>query len=282
MLVIPFPQIDPVLIAIGPIAIRWYALAYVAGLLLGWWYLVRLLKIERLWADPPFNGKRPITAEGVGDLFVWTALGVILGGRLGYVLFYGLVYNTQYFLDNPLRIFYAWEGGMSFHGGLIGVVLAIIIYARRVGTDMVALGDLVAAVTPIGIFFGRMANFINGELWGKPTSVPWAMVFPHADLAPRHPSQLYEAALEGILLFAILNLMIFRYGALRKPGLVIAAFFAGYGFFRIIVEAFFRDSDQLLFGGPVTMGQVLSLPMWIVAGFFLWYAIYRERAASKA
>ncbi len=283
MLVLPFPQIDPVLIAIGPIAIRWYALAYVAGLLLGWWYLVRLLKIERLWVGAPFDGKRPVTAEQVGDLFVWAALGVILGGRLGYVLFYGLVYNTQYFLDNPLRIFAAWEGGMSFHGGAIGVVLAIILYARRVGTDMVRLGDLVAVVTPIGLFFGRIANFINGELWGKPTSVPWAMVFPHADLQPRHPSQLYEAGLEGILLFAILNLLIFRYGALRKPGLTIAVFFAGYGLFRILVEIFFRDSDQLLFGANsgFTMGMALSLPMWAVAAFFFWYALYREPAAAK-
>src|SRR5262249_55578231 len=182
-------------------------------------------------------------------LFIWATLGVILGGRLGYVLFYGLVYQTHDFLDNPLLVFEAWKGGMSFHGGLIGVVLAIVIYSRRVRIDTVPLGDLACAVTPIGLFFGRLANFINGELWGKPTSVPWAMVFPHADLQPRHPSQLYEAGLEGLLLFAILNLMIFRYGALRKPGLVCAVFFAGYGLFRIIVEAFFRDSDQMLPGG---------------------------------
>ena len=282
MLAISFPQIDPVIFQIGPIAIRWYALSYIAGLLLGWWYLVRLLKIERLWVGSPFDGKRPITPEQVGDLFVWTALGVILGGRLGYVFFYGLIYNTQYFLDNPLRIFFAWEGGMSFHGGLIGVILAIFFYARWIKTDVVALGDLVAAVTPIGLFFGRLANFINGELWGKPTSVPWGMIFPHADLQVRHPSQLYEAGLEGIVLFAILNLMILRYGALRKPGLVCAVFFLGYGLFRSIVELFFRDSDQLLFGGAMTMGTMLSVPMLLVAGFFFWYALYRERAASKA
>jgi len=282
MLVIPFPQIDPILVQLGPIAIRWYALAYVAGLLLGWWYLVRLLKIERLWTVSPFDGKRPITPEQVGDLFIWATLGVILGGRLGYVLFYGLVYQTHDFLDNPLLVFEAWKGGMSFHGGMIGVVLAIIIYARRTGIDMVQLGDLVAAVTPIGLFFGRIANFINGELWGKPTSVAWAMVFPHADQLPRHPSQLYEAGLEGIVLFVILNVMILRYGALRKPGLVIAVFLAGYALFRIIVEMFFRDSDQTLFGGMITMGQVLSLPMWIAAGFFFWYALYREHATSKA
>jgi len=283
MFVIPFPQIDPVLIQIGPVAIRWYALAYVAGLLLGWWYLLRLLKIERLWAGAPFDGKRPITAEQVGDLFVWAALGVILGGRIGYVLFYGLVYNTQYYLDNPLRVFAAWEGGMSFHGGAIGVVLAIVFFARRIGTDMVSLGDLVAVVTPIGLFFGRVANFINGELWGKPSSVPWAMVFPRAGDLPRHPSQLYEASLEGILLFAILNLLIFRYGALRKPGLTIAVFFAGYGLFRILVEVFFRDSDQLLFGASsgFTMGMALSLPMWAFAAFFFWYALRRVPASAK-
>jgi len=250
--------------------------------LLGWWYLVRLLKIERLWTVSPFDGKRPITAEQVGDLFVWATLGVIVGGRLGYVLFYGLVYQTHEFVENPLLVFEAWKGGMSFHGGAIGVVLAVILYARRNGIDMVQLGDLVAAVTPIGLFFGRLANFINGELWGRPTDVPWAMVFPHADQLARHPSQLYEAGLEGILLFTILNAMIFGYGALRKPGLVIAAFFAGYGLFRIIVEAFFRDSDQTLFGSAFTMGEALSLPMWIIAGFFFWYALYRERATSKA
>jgi phosphatidylglycerol:prolipoprotein diacylglycerol transferase len=288
MLAAQVSQFDPVAFYV-PIPwvtwlpVRWYALSYVAGLLLGWWYLVRLLKIERLWAGAPFNGKRPLTQEQVGDFFVWAALGVILGGRIGYVLFYGLVYNTRDFLDNPLLVFQPWNGGMSFHGGLLGVVLAIFLYARWIKIDVVQLGDLVAAVTPIGLFFGRVANFINGELWGKPSSVPWAMVFPHADLQTRHPSQLYEAGLEGIVLFAILNLLIFRYGALRKPGLVIAVFFAGYGLFRIVVEAFFRDSDQLIFGGPITMGQVLSLPMWIGAAFFFWYALYRERSApSKA
>lgn len=286
MLVIPFPQFEPVAFYV-PIPwvtwlpVRWYALSYVAGLLLGWWYLVRLLKIERLWAASPFNGKRPLTSEQVGDFFVWAAIGVIVGGRLGYVLFYGLIYNTRDFMENPLLVFQPWNGGMSFHGGLIGVILAIVLFARWSKIDIVQLGDLVAAVTPIGLFFGRVANFINGELWGKPTSVPWAMIFPHADLQARHPSQLYEAGLEGVLLFAILNLLILRYGALRKPGLICATFFTGYALFRIIVEAFFRDSDQLIFGGPITMGQVLSLPMWIAAGFFFWYALYRDRSATS-
>src|SRR5258708_16347628 len=167
MFVIPFPQIDPVLISFGPIAIRWYALAYVAGLLLGWWYLVRLLKIDRLWAGAPFNGKPPMTAEQVGDLFVWAALGVILGGRIGYVLFYGLVYNTQYFLDNPLRVFAAWEGGMSFHGGMIGVVLAILIYPRRDSAPIVQLGAAVVVVPPLGLFFARSGTFVAGGPWGQ-------------------------------------------------------------------------------------------------------------------
>lgn len=276
MLAIPFPNIDPVLIQIGPVAIRWYALSYIAGLLLAWWYILRLLKTERLWAGAPFNGKAQATADHIGDLFVWVALGVILGGRLGYVLFYGLVYQTDQFLNEPWRVFYAWEGGMSFHGGALGVVLAIILFARVKKLDMVALGDLVAAATPIGLFFGRVANFINGELWGKPTDAPWAMVFPHADAQPRHPSQLYEALLEGLVLFVILYAMIRFWKALNRPGLVIATFLAGYAFFRIVVEIFFRDSDQLVFGGSVTMGTLLSVFMFAVAAFFYWYALYRK------
>jgi phosphatidylglycerol:prolipoprotein diacylglycerol transferase len=294
MIAISFPQFDPVafwvpipFVSWHGLPVRWYALSYVAGLLLGWWYLVRLLKIERLWVGAPFNGKQPLTPEQVGDFFVWAALGVILGGRIGFVLFYGLIYNTSEFMENPLLVFEPWNGGMSFHGGLIGVILAILLYSHWAKIDVVQLGDLVAAVTPIGLFFGRLANFINGELWGKPSSLPWAMIFPHApgglSGVPRHPSQLYEASLEGILLFTILNVMILRHGALRKPGLIIASFFTGYALFRIIVEAFFRDSDQLIFGGPITMGQLLSVPMWVVAGFFFWYALYRERAqTSKA
>ena len=281
MLAIPFPNIDPVLIQIGPVAIRWYALSYIAGLLLAWWYISQLLKMPRLWEGPPFNGKPHATPDHIGDLFVWAALGVILGGRFGYVLFYGLVYQTDQFLSEPWRVFYAWEGGMSFHGGAIGVVLAVIIFARIKKLDMVALGDLVAAATPIGIFFGRVANFINGELWGKPTNMPWAMVFPHADGQPRHPSQLYEAALEGIALFAILYVMTHYANALRRPGLIIASFLAGYAFFRIVVEVFFRDSDQLVFGGAVTMGTLLSLFMFVVAGFFYWYALYRKGPALQ-
>lgn len=289
MLAIDFPNIDPVLVQIGPIAIRWYALAYVAGLLGAWWYILRLLGTRTLWATAPFKGVPQVTPEQIGDLFVWAAAGVILGGRLGYVLFYGLIYETDHFLNEPWRIFAAWEGGMSFHGGALGVVVAVILFARHHKVDMVALGDLVAVAAPIGLFFGRVANFVNGELYGKVTTLPWGVVFPKAaDVAldgtvlgnlPRHPSQLYEAALEGIALFLLLHLLIHRYGALKRPGLVIAGFWIGYGLFRIIVEVFFRDSNQLLFGGAISMGTLLSLLMFAFGGFFLWYSMFRKGPA---
>lgn len=288
MFVIPFPDIDPVLIQIGPFAIRWYALAYVAGLLGAWWYILRLIRTPRLWKDPPFNGSPQANADHIGDLFVWAAIGVIAGGRLGYVLFYGLVYETEHFLSAPWRIFAAWEGGMSFHGGALGVVVAIILFARRKNLDIVSLGDLVAVAAPIGLFFGRIANFINGELYGKVTDVPWAVEFPTAAIRAvdgtilsnpaRHPSQLYEAALEGLVLFVVLHVMVHHFQALRRPGLVIAVFWIGYGLFRSIVEMFFRDSNQLVFGGLLTMGTLLSIGMFAFGGFFIWYALYRKGA----
>jgi phosphatidylglycerol:prolipoprotein diacylglycerol transferase len=281
MLALQFPDFDPVLIQIGPFAIRWYALAYIAGLLGGWWFILRLLKSQSLWDGPPFNGKPQATADHIGDLFVWAALGVILGGRLGYVFFYGLIYETEHFTSAPWRVFAAWEGGMSFHGGAIGVVLAIILFARAKKLDMVALGDLVAAATPIGLFFGRIANFVNGELWGKASTVSWAMVFPNdPKQVPRHPSQLYEAALEGIVLFVILYVMIYRFNALRRPGLVIAVFWAGYGFFRILVEEFFRENAHQSLGF-VSMGTLLSLAMFAFAGVFVWYSLYRKGPALQ-
>lgn len=282
MAVIPFPEIDPVLIQVGPIAIRWYALSYIAGLLGAWWFILKVIRTDRLWAGAPFNGKSQATRDHIGDLFVWAALGVIIGGRLGYVLFYGLIYEWEKFSTEPWKIFYTWEGGMSFHGGAIGVVLAIILFARRRKLDMVALGDLVAIAAPIGFFFGRIANFANGELWGKPTSVPWAMIFPQADDQPRHPSQLYEAGLEGIVLFLILAVMVFRFGALKRPGLCIAVMWGGYAVFRSIVEVFFRENaHQSLLSGSVSMGTVLSLLMVAFSGFFFWYSLYRKGPALQ-
>jgi len=293
--VIPFPNIDPVLIHIyGPIAIRWYALSYIAGLLLGWYYILRLLRDTRLWAGLPFKGKPPATADEIGDLFVWVTLGVIVGGRLGFVLLYGVLYCgfagqgapacmglPEAYLLNPLKIIAAWEGGMSFHGGLMGVVIAIWLFCRSRKLSLLAVGDLITAATPIGLFFGRIANFINGELWGKITDVSWAMVFPAAlpPGVPRHPSQLYEAAMEGILLFFILRILMVRFQVHRRPGMVLAWFLVLYGLFRFIAE-FFRDSESKLVDW-FSMGQLLSLPMWAAAAFLFWYAL-RESTKAKS
>lgn len=291
--VIPFPNIDPVLIHIyGPISIRWYALSYIAGLLLGWWYVLSLLRDKSLWAGSPFQGKAPATADDIGDLFVWITLGVIIGGRLGFVLFYGVLYCgfagdaapacfglPRAYLETPLRIIAAWEGGMSFHGGLLGVVIAIWWFCRRRKLNLFAIADLIAAATPIGLFFGRVANFINGELWGKVSDAPWAMVFPNA-LPPgvaRHPSQLYEALLEGVVLFLILRFAVVRLKIHHRPGSVVAWFLLGYGAFRFAVE-FVRDSESMIYGW-FSMGQLLSLPMWAAAVFFLWYAVQKPAKA---
>ena len=205
---LPFPAIDPVLIHLGPLAIRWYALAYIAGLLIGWWHLIKLARDATLWAGAPFNGKAPATEDQLSDLLVWVTLGVIFGGRLGYVLLYGMFYcglwgDNSYacgglpvaYFENPVKIIAAWEGGMSFHGGLAGVIVAMWWFCKRQKLSLVRVGDLVAVAAPIGLFFGRIANFINGELWGKISDVPWAVVFPSAAAGgePRHPSQIYEA-----------------------------------------------------------------------------------------
>lgn len=252
---LPFPAIDPVLVEIGPFAIRWYALAYIVGLLLGWRY------VRWLSALPP----KIMTREQVDDLLVWITLGVILGGRIGYVLFY----KPGYYLYHPLDALAVWHGGMSFHGGLIGVLLAGYIFARRQGLHPLRVGDAVACATPIGLFLGRIANFINGELFGRPSDVPWAMVFPAGGPLPRHPSQLYEAFLEGVVLFLVLFLCARSQSIRSRPGLLGGIFLVGYALARIIAE-FFREPDAhlgYLIGG-VTMGQILSLPM-LALGLFL-------------
>jgi phosphatidylglycerol:prolipoprotein diacylglycerol transferase len=289
---LPFPNIDPVLIHIyGPISIRWYALSYIAGLLLGWLYILKLLADKALWSGAPFKGKPPSSADDIGDLFVWVTLGVIIGGRLGYVLLYGTLYCgwnpggpacaglPMAYVTNPLKILAAWEGGMSFHGGLTGVMLAIYLFCRGRKLNLLAIADLIAAATPIGLFFGRIANFINGELWGKISDVPWAMVFPNAlpPDVPRHPSQLYEALMEGLLLFLTLRVLMVRWKIHHRPGLVVAWFLAGYGLCRFVAE-FFRDSESKIYGW-FSMGQALSLPMWAAAAFFFWYAL---RSPAKA
>ncbi len=255
LLTIPYPSIDPVLIELGPFAIRWYALAYVVGLLLGWRYVRYVSSLK-----PPI-----MTRDQIDDLLVWITLGVIIGGRLGYTLFY----RPGHYLYNPLEIFAVWHGGMSFHGGLVGVLVAGWIFSKRNGLHPLRVGDAVAAAVPIGLFLGRIANFINGELFGRPTDVPWAMVFPHGGPVPRHPSQLYEAFLEGIVLFVILWLLFRREEIRRRPGLIGGVFLAGYGLARITAE-FFREPDAnlgFLFGG-LTMGMILSLPL-IALGLWL-------------
>ncbi|MGX9964056.1 prolipoprotein diacylglyceryl transferase [Roseomonas sp. F4] len=256
MFVIAFPVIDPVLIEIGPFALRWYALAYIAGILLGW------MLARRLIALAPVAASR----EQLDDFVTWTTLGIILGGRLGYVLFY----RPGYYITAPWEALYVWQGGMSFHGGMLGVILAALWFCRRQGLPALRFGDRVAPVVPIGLGLGRLANFVNGELWGRVSDVPWAMVFPTGGPEPRHPSQLYQAAMEGVLLFIILNILV-RIPALReREGFVTGAFLAFYGLARFIGE-FFRQPDAhlgFLIAGT-TMGQLLSLPMMLVGAVLM-------------
>ncbi len=277
---IPFPNIDPVLIHIGPLAIRWYALAYIAGLVLGWRYILAMIDTPKLW-----QGSAPISKLEVDDALLWAALGVILGGRIGYVF----VYNFSYYMEHPNEIFTVWHGGMSFHGGALGVLVALAVFSRRRNIPALTLMDLVCAAQPIGQFFGRIANFINGELWGRPTDVPWAMVFPTGGPIPRHPSQLYEAALEGIVLFLVLRLLTHRFKLLQRPGTVMGVFIMGYGLSRVIVE-FFREPDAqvgYLYGDWLTMGMLLSVPMILAGALLAWKApvvaewIAPQRSAAK-
>lgn len=257
LLALPFPAIDPVLIEVGPFALRWYALAYIAGILLAWRYMRRLVLNDRLWGGV----KRP-TPVDIDDFVLWGTIGIIVGGRLGYVLFY----NPAYYLAHPLEIFEVWSGGMSFHGGFAGTVLAMILFAYKRGISIWTLFDLAGCAAPIGLFFGRLANFINGELWGRVTDVPWAVVFPTGGPEPRHPSQLYEAALEGIVLFLVIRVLSHRYQMLQRPGFIAGAFALGYGVTRSIAELYrVPDAHIGYLSGFVTMGIVLSLPM-IIAG----------------
>jgi phosphatidylglycerol---prolipoprotein diacylglyceryl transferase len=265
LFVIPFPAIDPIAVSLGPFAIRWYALAYIAGLLIGWRYCLAL-------AGRAPNLVRP---RDVDDFLVWATLGVVLGGRIGYVLFY----NFDYYAAHPWQALAVWHGGMSFHGGALGVTLAILLFTRARKVPLLAFSDIVVEAVPIGLFFGRIANFINGELFGRPTDVPWAMIFPMGGAAPRHPSQLYEAFGEGILLFALL-FVAERRGWRRRPGLITGLFFVGYAVARIIGEMFRQPDPQigyLIFG--TTEGQLLSIPV-LFAGIALILWVWRVPAAA--
>jgi phosphatidylglycerol:prolipoprotein diacylglycerol transferase len=259
LLAIPFPAIDPVAVAAGPLVVRWYALAYIVGLLSGWRYCLML-------ADRP---PRLVERRDIDDFLVWATLGVVLGGRIGYVLFY----QPGYYLAHPLEVLYLWHGGMSFHGGALGVTIAIFLFTRARRLPIFAFSDIIAEAIPIGLFFGRIANFINGELFGRETDVPWAVIFPNGGPIARHPSQLYEAVCEGLLLFLLLLWAEYR-GARRRPGIVTGLFLIGYAVARMSGELFRQPDAQLgflVFG--TTMGQLLSIPVLIAGVFLIWWAV---------
>lgn len=284
------PDIDPVIVHLGPVAVRWYALAYVAGIVAGWYYINRLLKKNSLWAPR----QPPLEPTQLDDLILWVTGGVILGGRIGYIL----AYDMSIIWKHPLDVFKIWEGGMSFHGGFTGVAIATVLYCTRQkfpADRMLSLGDLLASAAPIGLFFGRIANFINGELWGRETHMPWGMVFcnrfiekqyggncpanfdavtgAYRDIT-RHPSQLYEAFGEGLLMFALLFFMAQRFGKLKQPGLIMGTFILGYGIIRILLENVRNPDEQMLpFFKIITMGMILSVPMVLAGGFFVWNAL---------
>ena len=259
---IPYPVIDPVAFEVGPVAVRWYGLAYMFGLLFGWLYVKSLLKNGVLWP-----GTAPMAPQKTDDLLFWCTLGVVIGGRLGSVLFY----NPGYYLENPVEVFAIWQGGMSFHGGLLGVIFVVYLFARNNRVSMLSVADICCAAAPIGIFFGRLANFVNAEVVGRVSDVPWAMVFPDAGPEPRHPSQLYEAALEGLLLFALCRYATHGKKALGAPGVVSGVFFLGYGVARIVAEQFRAfDPEHILSTGILTAGSVYSLPMVLLGAYLLW------------
>jgi phosphatidylglycerol---prolipoprotein diacylglyceryl transferase len=266
--VIPFPDFNPVLISIGPFAIRWYALAYIFGILLGWAYGRAIIRNEGNWGGPA-----PLTLIDFDDFILWVTLGIILGGRLGYVL----VYNPWEYIKHPVEIFQIWNGGMSFHGGFLGCVVAVMTFAILRKIPILSLGDIVCAVAPIGLLLGRLANFVNGELWGRYAEVPWAMIFPRADPIPRHPSQLYEAGLEGLVLLIVLGVMV-RAGALRRRGLILGTFAAGYAVVRSFCELFREPDKQLGFlWGGATMGMLLSIPLFIAGVMLIAFALRRRQ-----
>jgi len=290
---VPFPDIEPVWFSIGPLDIRWYALAYVAGIVLGWWYASRLARDNAVWQP----GKPPVTSVQLDDLVLWITLGIILGGRFGFALFYkpslyvDLVTGADW--GERLALFRLWDGGMAFHGGLIGVSVAIGWFAWKHRIRLLSLGDLIAPVAPIGLFFGRMANFINGELWGRPTDAPWGMVFCNrtietmygfcpAGLVPRHPSQLYEAGLEGIALAVILWLAVYKAKLLAKPGYVTGIFLFGYGLVRASLENVRQPDPGKLSELPLglTMGMMLSVPMMLIGAWLIWRAWSRPPVAA--
>ena len=261
----PFPNFNPVLIQLGPFAIRWYALAYIAGILIGWRYAVAMVRNPRIWKGT----KPPVDERQIDDLVLWITLAILLGGRIGSVLFY----NTSVIWKDPLEIFQPWHGGMSFHGALLAVVGVLVWFAHRHRVNLLRLADLVAPCVPFGLFFGRIANFINGELWGRPTTLPWGIIFPRAGPEPRHPSELYEAGLEGITLFIILRIATHVSKVLPRQGAVTGLFLTFYGLFRIALENVREpDRDMPHFPLGLTMGIMLSVPMVLAGLGLIWWS----------
>ncbi|MGO9546215.1 MAG: prolipoprotein diacylglyceryl transferase [Rhodomicrobium sp.] len=277
LMAIAFPFDDPVAIHLGPVAIRWYGLAYMAGLLLGWLYMRRLCQDRRLWGGPP-----PMQPYQADDFLFWATLGTVLGGRMGFFLFY----EPSVLFRNPLQFFQIWQGGMAFHGGLLGVGLAIVLFARHHRIPVLSLMDLSAAAVPFGLFFGRLANFINAEIYGRLTDVSWAVEFPvrallKGDLpGPRHPTQLYEALLEGVVMFVLLRFLTHSRRSFLSPGLTTGVFLIAYGVFRIFAEYFKEwDLEQTFTVAPYfSEGVVYSLPMIVLGAVFV--AIARKSPAG--
>ena len=289
---IPLPDMQPGPIHLGPFPVRWYALGYIFGLLAGWWYAVRIVSTARLWGEAPAG---PLKKQDIDDFAFYAMIGILLGGRIGYILFYTIPYEPHKLTGDPMFILRMWEGGMSFHGGLIGAIIAVIATSWLRKIPFISLGDVACAAAPIGIFLVRIANFINGELFGRPTDAPWAMRFPDYSWATRewgsvdgkplvHPSQLYEAALEGALLFAICWFAILKLRLLRKPGMVAGIFLIGYAISRTIVENF-REPDNFTQGIMpewFTMGMLLSIPMILGGAYLIWRANRGPGGEAKA
>lgn len=263
-----FPNFDPVAIHLGPLMIRWYALAYLVGFLAGWRYGLYLVSLYK-------EGTRPNKTD-IDDFIAWAVLGVIGGGRLGYILFY----NFPQYAEHPLDIFKVWQGGMSFHGGVAGIIAALVIFAMKCGFSPRRLADIICCAAPIGLFLGRCANFVNGELFGRVTNVPWGVKFPAGGMLPRHPSQLYEAFLEGIVLFVLLAVLAQKQKVREMPGVLTGIFLIGYGLCRIAVEFVREPDEQLGFIMPyISMGQVLSVPMIVLGACVILYA-FKHRKIS--
>jgi len=286
----PFPNIDPIAFALGPLVIRWYALAYLAGIGFGWAYGRHLVSRTTLWQ----KSTAPFTPTQLVDFIFWAVLGVIIGGRLGYVVFYDIFISAgifwsdgfaavvagSHYLQNPIDIPQVWQGGMSFHGGMFGLIIALALYVGYIKSSFLSALDLLAVISPIGLLFGRFANFINGELFGRVTDLPWGVVFPMGGPDPRHPSQLYEGLLEGLVLFIVLRIISHNFLGLRKPGLVAGVFGIGYGLSRIIIETV-REPDAHIGLLPfeLTVGMLLSAPISIAGLFLVWNSLRKKQSA---